>query len=1179
MLGPALKRLAVLVGVAEVAVYRRLGDLGFHRVPSRSLAGAAALPAQLTAAQAAQAMSARAGHPVEIVLENGPSDATARGILFPMTEAGQRAGALVCTVAAGDSLTASQTMLLEVASAILASALTRRGAESRAVAVARQHDAALAALQDQMFEVDSAGRLTGLIAGPALLIGPPLPHSTGTLLTDAVPAELAVIVEQAFQQVRNHGMVTGLRYRLDATGAPRHFELTGSLRPPVPPAKTGPAIFWVRDVTRDAAMRDDLLRLGKIVQAMDNLVAILDAQLRVVWVNAAFESHTGWRLHEIQGKLLAPVLRCPESDPDTIARANAAIDGKTAFKGQMVNQDRHGNRYWVDFNIVPVLDDAGGLQGYVSIETVMTKLKDQEIAMARLAAAAEAARLRLHNAIHALPDGLLIFDADDRLVAVNSAYLKTFPDVAPHAVAGIKLADLLQIGLDNGTFIASASAADKETWLRQRLADYQLPYMVDEVLLPDGRWMRRINSRTADGGLIALGIDVTTRHNQIAALDAVNRDLTQVLADRDRAERRLTGIIDGAEVGTWELDVVDGRLHIGGHWGEILGLETRSLTGLTVPDFLAMVHPADRERLDRPHDFGTGPDMVIDSTEFRMRHRDGHWVWILSRSRVARRAADGTPLLISGVHLDISERRQLEQEIAANRAFLLQVMETSIAAIVVLDGKGGISFANREAEHVLGMRRTDAPGDVAAPSVLRLERVEGGPLPEADLPFNLVWRARGPVRDIQCALVLPDGSRRILSCNAAPLDVEVSADQSLVVMSFSDITDDLAATLRLEEALTRAKSTFLANMSHEIRTPLNGVLGMAEVLADSVTEPVQRRMVDTIRKSGETLLTVLNGILDMSKIEAGKMVLEEVPFIPADLIRQVEAIYAVAAEEKGVAFEVLASAGCDRPRLGDPHRLMQVLNNLLNNAIKFTEAGSVTLKLSCRSGKPMVIEVSDTGVGMEPSQVARVFESFEQADGSMTRRFGGTGLGLTIVRQLVTLMSGEISAESAPGQGTRFRVTLPLAETVLPQPARLLSEEDARRENALTGVRILGADDNATNRMVLAEMLAKSGVALTQVENGQEAIDTWAAARDSGAPFAMLLLDITMPVMDGLSALGAIRAAEAGLGLPPVPAIAITAHAMPHQVADYIVGGFDTHLAKPFRQRDLLHALHSLLRT
>ena len=195
---------------------------------------------------------------------------------------------------------------------------------------------------------------------------------------------------------------------------------------------------------------------------------------------------------------------------------------------------------------------------------------------------------------------------------------------------------------------------------------------------------------------------------------------------------------------------------------------------------------------------------------------------------------------------------------------------------------------------------------------------------------------------------LPGGSRRILSCNAAPPGPDAGGEIDFVVMSISDITDDLAATLRLEAALNRAedmsrtKSTFLANMSHEIRTPLNGVLGMAEVLADSVSQPTQRRMVDTIRESGETLLTVLNGILDMSKIEAGKMVPEAVPFVPAALIRQVDAIYGVAAEEKGVAFEVLISVGCDRPRIGGPHRLMQILNNLLKFTASRPGAGDRT---------------------------------------------------------------------------------------------------------------------------------------------------------------------------------------------------------------------------------------------
>lgn len=826
----------------------------------------------------------------------------------------------------------------------------------------------------------------------------------------------------------------------------------------------------------------------------------------------------------------------------------------------------------------PVHLDA--LQGYGSIETVVTKLKAQDVAMTALASAAEAAHMRLTNAIHALPDGMVIFDAEDRLVAVNAAYLRSFPDLADVAVVGVSLADLLRIGLEKGAFLSDSTQAEREDWLQTRLSQYHKPHWDDEVRLPDGRWIHRISNRTSDGGVIAMGFDITAKRNQIAALDAANKNLTQVLADRDRAELRLSGIIDGAAIGTWEFDVAANKIHIGGRWGEILGLETAKLSVLAVSDFVAMLHPDDTSKLLYPEDFARGPDTQIFGTEFRMRHRDGHWVWILSRSRASERAADGTLLRISGVHLDISEQKQLEQDVFASRAFLLGVMDASSSAIVVLDGSHKFSYVNHEAKRVLGLKCRIEPGEDFDVSALKLQHVDGAPLAEDESPFNLALDAAHPVRDIQCTFVRPDGERGILSFNAALLDMGA---QQFRVVSFSDVTESLAATQRLQDALmraeemSRAKSTFLANMSHEIRTPLNGVLGMAEVLADIVAEPLQREMVDTIRKSGETLLTVLNGILDMSKIEAGKMVVELVPFVPLDLIRQAESIYAVAAEEQGLEFEVLATAGCDMPRLGDPHRVMQVLNNLLNNAFKFTESGKVTLKFSCRIGKPVQIEVSDSGIGMDASQVSRVFESFEQADGSTTRRFGGTGLGLSIVRELVTLMGGTISAESELRQGSMFRIVLPLPEVASAPLTQVKPKESSLREGALAGVRLLCADDNATNRLVLSEMLARTGAVVTQVENGRAAVDTWLAALDRNEPFALLLLDITMPVLDGMSALAEIRGIESARGVAPVSAVAVTAHAMPTQIADYLIGGFDSHLAKPFRRLDLLHALHSLL--
>lgn len=825
-------------------------------------------------------------------------------------------------------------------------------------------------------------------------------------------------------------------------------------------------------------------------------------------------------------------------------------------------------------------DQLDALQGYGSIDAVVSKLKDQESAMAALASAAADSHMRLNNAIQALPDGVVIFDAEDRLVAVNAAYHRSFPDLVDHAVVGVTLGELLRVGLEKRAFLGDSTAAQREAWLQERLSQYHKPHWDDEVQLPDGRWIHRVSTRTADGGVIAMGFDITAKRNQITALDAANRDLTQVLADRDRAERNLSDIIDGAAIGTWELELASNKIHVGGRWGEILGLETCKLRGLTRSDFAAMLHPDDMATLLRSDEFNRDPKTQVVSAEFRMRHLNGHWVWILSRCRVSERAPDGAPLRISGVHLDISEQKQLEQDVLASRAFLLDVMDASNSAIVVLDGSQRISYVNQDAKRLLGLTCNTEPGDSFDISGLKLQHVNGADLAEADSPFNLALRATEPIRDIHCAFLRPDGGRGILSFNAALLDM---GDQYFGVVSFSDVTESLAATQRLQDALmraedmSRAKSTFLANMSHEIRTPLNGVLGMAEVLADIVAEPLQRQMVDTIRKSGETLLTVLNGILDMSKIEAGKMAVESMPFVPLEIIRQAESIYAIAAEEKGVGFEVLATAGCDKPRLGDAHRLMQVLNNLLNNAFKFTERGKVTLKFSCRTGKPVQIEVSDTGIGMDASQVARVFESFEQADGSMTRRFGGTGLGLSIVRELVTLMGGTISAESAPGLGSMFRIVLPLPEAESAPVAHVKPTEGSLRDDALAGVRLLCADDNATNRLVLSEMLVRTGAVVTQVENGREAVEAWGAALDRGEPFALLLLDITMPVLDGMSALAEIRAIEAARGLPPVLAVAVTAHAMPTQIADYLIGGFDSHLAKPFRRLDLLHALHSLL--
>lgn len=1161
---------------ASCACLFRLNDSGLSVTHLHRPAGIAAPELDPDALFSLHRAEFEAGNPVFAKLDGtaGP-DAGKRFVALPIHGPEGLCGVLGFHFD-HDAFVLGESVMNELISVaeIIETVIDRQAREALHRDTAQRLEATLSAIPDLLFEVTADGRFAEFSAGPTPLMLVPHERLTGHQIQDFLPADVAATVQSALTSVLNSGRVDGVRYKLQLPDGAHWFELSGALKPPQSPLGEPTVIFIGRDVTADMQMRDELTRLGKIVESMSNLVCITDLDENIVWCNGAFERQTGWLLSEIKGKFFGDVIRVPGIDSANAEAVGNAVRARRPYSGQTVNQDRWGNRYWIEFHVMPLHDSAGDLVGFVSIETVITRVKQQEEAMALLARSATEARQRLENAVRALPDGLIIFDENNRIVVANSAYSDIFPELAPFAQPGAHLRDVLQKGVDLGLFGEGADAKTREAWVDQRVAAYSSPSANDEVRLPDGRWLQRMHTRTSDGGLVAIAIDVTARHNQIAALDAANNDLRE-------AERRLRRIMEGADVGTWEWDLTTDTLIVGGNWAQMLGLDHEHPGIFQLADFRALVHPDDVPRLPSPNQLFSINSDVFSELEFRMRHSDGHWVWILSRSRISHWAPDGSPRIMAGVHLDISDRKQLERQLQAGRAYLSEVMDTSIAALAVLNERGEITYANLEAERILALERSALRGRRYNDAEWQLERIDGSPLPDDELPFRKALAEGGIVRNIRFALHWPDGTRRVLSANAVP--ISPSDGESHVVVSFSDITDELAATARLEEARARAeevsrtKSIFLANMSHEIRTPLNGVLGMAEVLDSIVTAPEQKHMVATIRRSGETLLTVLNSILDMSKIEAGKMVLEEVPFVLSDLLAQVEALHRVKAEEKGIELQVLTSMGSELPRMGDPHRLTQVLNNLLSNAIKFTEHGRVRLKVSCRPGKPATIDVTDTGVGMTEAQLSRVFESFEQADGSMTRRFGGTGLGLSIVRQLVLLMGGMITINSIPEEGTSVRIVLPLPEapaalSVLPEPEQMLDP------TSLSGRKLLIADDNSTNRLVLAEMLGPTGVELTLVENGQDALTQWRRARTDGHPYDLLLLDITMPVLDGMGALQEIRQQEQAAGITPVPAVAVTANAMPNQVADYIMGGFDTHLSKPFKRKELIHALQTLLR-
>jgi signal transduction histidine kinase/ActR/RegA family two-component response regulator len=432
-------------------------------------------------------------------------------------------------------------------------------------------------------------------------------------------------------------------------------------------------------------------------------------------------------------------------------------------------------------------------------------------------------------------------------------------------------------------------------------------------------------------------------------------------------------------------------------------------------------------------------------------------------------------------------------------------------------------------------------------------------------------------------------SRRALS---AMMEQRIAGDRWLrvadrrtaaggIVTVCTDITDlknDARALVEARDAAetaNAAKSQFLANMSHEIRTPLNGVIGVAQALAGTPLSARQTEMLELIQSSGRTLQVLLSDILDLARVESGRLELSEEAFDLGRAVRDAAQLYEASARAKGLQFFVEIAPEADCWIAGDAVRLKQILTNLVSNAVKFTEEGFVSLTTAAgpeRDGAPTLrFSVEDTGIGFDCDTRERLFSRFEQADGAITRKFGGSGLGLAISRQLAEMMGGDLDCESEPGGGSAFLLTVPFRAAEAPALSGTALIEDAGAERRT--VRVLLADDHPVNRRVVEMILDQVDVALTSVEDGAQAVE---AIRDQN--YDLVLMDMQMPVMDGLTATREIRLHEAAMGLGRTPIVMLTANALPEHIAAAEAAGADLHLAKPFDAAELLNLLVTLPR-
>jgi PAS domain S-box-containing protein len=508
-------------------------------------------------------------------------------------------------------------------------------------------------------------------------------------------------------------------------------------------------------------------------------------------------------------------------------------------------------------------------------------------------------------------------------------------------------------------------------------------------------------------------------------------------------------------------------------------------------------------------------------------------------------------------------------EAQADERVAARLLSSATDAIISSDGELKISFWNPAAERLFGRSAGEAVGlplEIIFPERLRAE-----------------WRERlenlryNDVQDAD-ALAMPalsaDGGEF-----AAELTLAVWRDgaSNAVGAIIRDITPRHLAEAALKaakaaaEGANAAKSAFLANMSHEIRTPLNGIIGLAGLLVDSRLPPREHEMAELIRAAGDQLQHILGDILDVARMEAGAVSVAHEGFSVADLATTVLGLFSPAAAQKRLALNLQMDSDAAARVLGDAGRVEQILSNLLSNAVKFTDTGSVTLAVSRQSPGLFRFVVEDTGIGFEPAIKEQIFGRFQQADSSITRRFGGAGLGLAVCKQVVDLLGGQIDCYSTPGQGAHFEVLLPL------EPAEALNDDLQSKPGAIAPpaaeppearLRVLVADDNPTNRRLVELILDSLNAEVLSVEDGALALEAFTLQ-----PFDVVLMDMMMPVMDGLSATLAIRRHEQRLQLPPTPVLMISANTLAEHIDAAAQAGVNGYLMKPFTAPQLITAI------
>ncbi|MEI8208185.1 MAG: PAS domain S-box protein [Methylococcales bacterium] len=791
---------------------------------------------------------------------------------------------------------------------------------------------------------------------------------------------------------------------------------------------------------------------------------------------------------------------------------------------------------------------------------INTLTNDVSYALDALDATQELIRSETRNRLllESSPSGIMGIDVDGATTFVNPIAAKML-GYSPEELTGIPMHETIH-----------HSHADGRTYLREacpthvtlkdgkvRSFDNEVFWRRDNSCFPVGYTSHPIYQEGIIQGAVVVFQDITER--------------LKVQEQRNEERRYLQNIIEGTHAGTWEWNLDTGEAVYNERWAEIVGYHLSEIVPFTQKSWEQFVHPDDLKRAKTLIQKHLEGELVYYECDIRMRHKDGRWIWVAARGKVTHRTTDGEPLIMSGTHIDATLRCEAEETLRIAHAEERAIFDSATSGIVLVKD-GIIQRCNRKLETIFGYSAGELSGQPTKRWYLDDTIYLNNALPMYDAFFE------GNTDRIEQQLFRKNGSLFWARLSGKALDKNDSNKGFVIIID--DITGEHAATAQLikakdiAEEATKLKSDFLANMSHEIRTPMNGVLGMLELLSDSSLSSNQLDWVKTAYSSGEALLDIINAILDLTKLEADKVDIEHIEFNVIDLVEEVCTLLSTRTHSKELELNCFLPMTLSATWLGDPIRIRQVLTNLLGNAIKFTEQGEVSVTVLPvfvdSEHTQLRFEVTDTGIGISEDDLARLFKPFVQADSATSRRFGGSGLGLSISKKLVDLMGGTLGVNSTPDSGSCFWFTLPVVQTVNGSESDKLSF----LSGDLSGNRVLIVDDNATNRTILNHYLSSWGLVVSEVKDASEALMALQTSSMQDTSYDLILLDRQMPIMDGLTLAKCLTQIPAISSIP----IILLCSDNPLGLSDYQETRIVQCLMKPLRQLQLYNGVLNALK-